>query len=239
MRDDNSLAAAGYVEEQFLVLVVTASHAPAPASAPLAVSTYSNPRFMLSQQKIQAVPRTAASATSLPASCVVNCASGHVCQMHTYQSVHRKCSICSAHIENLSIGARCNTCNYDVCHECVSKSRTPTIDHSTEWLDELGCVCPKAVDYASQCPKGHALVPFAGGGCGALAGRVICRSCHTFAESEQPPQWLVCSVTGCCAGYAVCSSCVSALHHAPAAVAAGEGFSFQVNILAAAARHFG
>ena len=372
MSDDNSLAAAGYVEQQYLVLVVSASHAPASSSAPLTVATDSNPRFVHSQPKIQAASRTAASATSFLASGVVNCASGHVCQIHTYQNVHRKCSVCSVHIENQSTGARCNT--YDVCKECVFKSRTPTIDHSiewldeffhgclcpnplasvqeqllssatavncafahaadsppfsstkanpatpsaaavplrdgsrvrieglqakpemngrtgvvrgafdaqserwtvevtadelcpsslfsfrpanlcvidmrpssappkpavnvaTEWLDELCCVCPKAVDYASQCPKGHALVPFAVfsvGIFGASEQDIIishmCRICHTRSESEQAEtHWLVCSEPGCCAGYAVCDGCISELHQAPVAVAAGEGFSSQVN----------
>jgi hypothetical protein len=127
-----------------------------------------------------------------------------------------------------------NLCVMDV--RASSAPPTPAVNVATEWLDELGCVCPKAVDYASQCPKGHALAPLAGGGCGAAAQRVMCRICHTHAESEQAAQWLVCSVAGCCAGYAVCDGCVSALlHQAPAAVAAGEGFSSQVNRAARAA----
>ena len=126
-----------------------------------------------------------------------------------------------------------NLCVIDV--RPSSAPPTPTVNVATEWLDELGCVCPKAVDYASQCPKGHLLVPFAGGGCGASTQRVMCRICHTCAQSEQAALWLVCSVAGCCAGYAVCDGCVSALHQAPAAVAAGEGFSSQVNCAAGAA----
>ena len=64
----------------------------------------------------------------------------------------------------------------------------------------------------------------------AVRDEVMCRICHTHAGSEQAEtQWLVCSVSGCCAGYAVCDGCVRALHQAPAAVAAGEGFSSQVN----------
>ena len=126
-----------------------------------------------------------------------------------------------------------NLCVIDV--RPSSAPPTPAVNFATEWLDELGCVCPKAVDYASQCPKGHLLVPFAGGGCGASAQRVMCRICHTCAQSEQAALWLVCSVAGCCAGYAVCDGCISALHQAPAAVAAGEGFSFQVNRRAAGA----
>ena len=126
-----------------------------------------------------------------------------------------------------------NLCVMDV--RASSAPPTPAVNVATEWLDELGCVCPKAVDYASQCPKGHALAPLAGGGCGAAAQRVMCRICHTCAQSEQAALWLVCSVAGCCAGYAVCDGCVRALHQAPAAVAAGEGFSSQVNRAAGAA----
>jgi hypothetical protein len=115
----------------------------------------------------------------------------------------------------------------------------PAVNVATEWLDELDCVCPKAVDYASQCPKGHLLVPFSGAGCGVPSQSTMCRICHTRAESEQAVQWLVCSAAGCCAGYAVCDGCVIALHQAPAAVAAGEGFCSQVNLAAGAARCFG
>jgi hypothetical protein len=62
----------------------------------------------------------------------------------------------------------------------TSAAVAPAVNFATEWLDELGCVCPKAVDYASQCPKGHLLVLFAGGGCVASAQRVMCRICHTY-----------------------------------------------------------
>jgi hypothetical protein len=112
------------------------------------------------------------------------------------------------------------------------KPVAPVVNFATEWLDELGCICPKAVDYASQCPKGHALVPLADGGGSALAQRLMCRICHGFTERQQALLWLVCSVAGCCGGYTVCNTCVSALQQAPAAVAAGEGFSSQVNCAA-------
>jgi hypothetical protein len=126
--------------------------------------------------------------------------------------------------------------NLCVIEECASSAPpSPAVNVATEWLDENGCVCPKAVDYASQCPKGHALAPFADGGCGAAEQHVICRICHTHAGSEQVAQWLMCSVSGCCAGYAVCDGCVRALHQAPASVVAGEGFSSQVNRAARAA----
>ncbi len=103
-------------------------------------------------------------------------------------------------------------------------------------------MCPKAVDYASQCPKGHALVPFAGGGCGASEQRVTCRVCHTFTERDDASQWLACSVSGCCAGYAVCDGCVRALQQAPAAAAGGHDFPSLVcaeyNVFMCHARRF-
>ena len=103
-------------------------------------------------------------------------------------------------------------------------SAAPAVNFATEWLDELGCICPKVVDYASQCPKGHALVPFTDAGCRVSAQRVMCRVCHTFTERDDALQWLLCSVTGCCAGYAVCDCCVLALQQAPAAAAGGDDF---------------
>jgi len=156
-------------------------------------------------------------------------------------------------------GYRCDVCDYHVCLQCYSAlsaapaqnfaltgaignqasdaaaHAAPALNVAYEWLDEFGCICPKTVDYASQCPKGHALVPFPGGDGGASAQRLMCRVCHTHAESEQAPLWLVCSATGCCAGYAVCDCCVRALQQAPPADPAGEGFSFQVSFAAGAA----
>jgi len=67
-------------------------------------------------------------------------------------------------------------------------SAAPVVNFATEWLDELGCICPKAVDYASQCPKGHVLVIFTGGGGGASALRLMCRICHSFAERGDASQ---------------------------------------------------
>ena len=109
----------------------------------------------------------------------------------------------------------------------AAAATTPAaINFATEWLDELGHVCPKAVDYASQCPKGHALVAFSisGGDSDAAAQRVMCRVCHTLAERDLATQWLTCSVAGCCAGYAVCGACVGALQQPRAAAAACDDF---------------
>ena len=104
----------------------------------------------------------------------------------------------------------------------------PAINFAAEWLDEDGRVYPKNVDYATQCPKGHALAPCAGGG-GGGAAVLICRVCHGFRQREHALQWLVCSVAGCCEGYAVCDACVIALGSAPAAGAGGDDFSMIVS----------
>jgi hypothetical protein len=80
---------------------------------------------------------------------------------------------------------------------------------STEWVDEGGRVWPKNVDFSRQCAKGHALAPL--GDRGGLAGvQLMCRLCHCFrgCDCHDADSWLVCSEdVGCCAEYAVCSSC--------------------------------
>ncbi len=241
MRDDLSLATAGYAEHQSLILVVSSSSASASASAPapvpLAVTADVNPRTVHAQPKVQPAARPAAAAAALSATAAVKCASGHACSMHTYQNVHRKCSVCSALIENLMIGARCSTCDYDVCHDCVSKSQTPSaIDFAaTQWQDELGCICPKDVDYASQCPKGHALVACAGGGGVVASAQRICRVCHGSAQQQHACGWLTCSVAGCCGGYAVCADCVAVFgsaHKDSAASTVTDNFCMMVTLLA-------
>ena len=91
----------------------------------------------------------------------------------------------------------------------------PPLNFATEWLDEDGRVCPKNVDYATQCPKGHALAPLDGGGAPqaqqASGADVMCRVCHASTPRQHAREWLVCSVAGCCGGYAVCAACVGLL----------------------------
>jgi hypothetical protein len=77
---------------------------------------------------------------------------------------------------------------------------------STEWLDENGCVCQKNVDFSRECAKGHTLVPCRSDGVGGRNHVLMCRVCHVAAGSKLG-DWRVCSVAGCCGGYAVCSSC--------------------------------
>jgi hypothetical protein len=98
------------------------------------------------------------------------------------------------------------------------------INFATEWLDEDGRVCPKNVDYATQCPKGHALMPLGGSG----GADVMCRVCHASTPRQHACEWLACSVAGCCGGYAVCAACACALDRADAADAASEDFPLEV-----------
>ena len=92
-----------------------------------------------------------------------------------------------------------------------------TINFATEWLDEDRRVCPKNVDYATKCPKGHNLVSVSlGGGGGAEAqqasgANVMCRVCHASTPQQHACEWRVCGVAGCCGGYAVCAACVVSL----------------------------
>ena len=106
------------------------------------------------------------------------------------------------------------------------------INFATEWLDEDGRVCPKNVDYATQCPKGHDLVSVSlGGGGGAQASGadvMVCRVCHTSTLWQHAREWLVCSVAGCCGGYTVCAACACALDRADAADAGSEDFPLEV-----------
>ena len=94
----------------------------------------------------------------------------------------------------------------------------PAHDFSSEWLDEDGRVCPKNVDFSSQCPKGHSLAAFTHCGGNCVTIKLMCRLCHGFclSESAEAVDWLVCSVTGCCSWYAVCRGCARASSEAPA-----------------------
>jgi hypothetical protein len=108
----------------------------------------------------------------------------------------------------------------------------PGINFATEWLDELGRVCPKNVDYATQCPKGHALTPFDGSGEPPAQQPsdtdVICRVCHGSTQRRQACGWLTCGEAGCCGGYAVCADCACALRGPGGAVAAADDFPSEV-----------
>ena len=117
-----------------------------------------------------------------------------------------------------------------------SSSQPPAINLATDWLDELGCVCPKNVDYATQCPKGHALAPLDASGEPPAKQpsdrEIICRACHGSTKRQLVCGWLTCSVAGCCAGYAVCAACVIALGCVPKSAAAStDNFCMMVMAL--------
>jgi hypothetical protein len=113
----------------------------------------------------------------------------------------------------------------------------PPHNLATEWLDEDGRVCAKNVDYATQCPKGHALAPFVCSGDPqpqqTSGADVICRVCHGSTQRQHARNWLVCSVAACCGGYAVCAGCVIELGRARgAAAASADDFCMLVMLLA-------
>ena len=229
LKDDISLSAACYSEQQYLVLAVTK---PAVSVAPVPVAVVTSPQaHHLSSMKktlplaLDRVDQAAAVSKNTKQISVAKCAAGHICATFWYQNVRSKCGLCSACIENNRTGARCNACNFDVCHACAFKTLPPAINFATEWLDEDGDVCPKNVDYATQCPKGHALAPFfCSGGPQAQqpsdADDVICRVCHGSTQRQHACDWLVCSVAACCGGYAVCTACVTVLGSARGPAAA-------------------
>ena len=110
----------------------------------------------------------------------------------------------------------------------------PVIDFATEWLDEDGRVCPKSVDYATQCPKGHALAPLVCSGDPqpqqTSDADVICRVCHGLTQRQHARDWLQCSVAACCGGYAVCAACVIELGSARGAAAAAGADDFPMDV---------
>ncbi len=114
----------------------------------------------------------------------------------------------------------------------------PAIDFATEWLDECNRVCPKSVDYATQCPKGHMLAPFADVSRSAPPHRLTCRTCHAFTEREHASAWVMCSVTDCCSGYAVCGTCVRVLLQAPAAATGSDDVPSLVRVVSLCRRAF-
>ena len=62
----------------------------------------------------------------------------------------------------------------------------------------------------------------------ASGADVMCRVCHTSTVRQHAREWLVCSVAGCCGGYAVCAACACALDRADAADAGSEDFPLEV-----------
>jgi hypothetical protein len=128
----------------------------------------------------------------------------------------------------------------------VNLTPIPPLDQAKEWLDEHGRQCPKCINYATQCPKGHSLIPVPDGALQAHRA-ALCRMCHRLAT----PPLLFCSVKACCGGcihiyhnyteclrfmllrYVVCSSCVGAWSLASVPCSAGDDMTAVVSGLAA------
>jgi hypothetical protein len=100
----------------------------------------------------------------------------------------------------------------------------PNHNLSTEWVDENGVVCPKNVNFARQCPKGHEL------GSACSSAQQLCRMCHCYSRGcDEACRWLVCSVVeGCCGGYAVCDKCSAASPTTHSASTQCDMFCFSV-----------
>ena len=120
----------------------------------------------------------------------------------------------------------------DSTHNALQPNTVPVpqpsaINFATEWLDEAGRVCPKNVDYATQCPKGHSILPFVSSSDPQAEhpsdANFTCRVCHASKGRQNVSDWLACNVPACCGGYAVCAACATALRgaqkQAPAASA--------------------
>ena len=78
----------------------------------------------------------------------------------------------------------------------VNLQPIPALIQATQWLDEHGRQCPKNINYATQCPKGHVLAPFPHSQQQEQQA-VICRMCHRLNAPL-----LLCSVKSCCGGCA-------------------------------------
>jgi hypothetical protein len=82
------------------------------------------------------------------------------------------------------------------CFRPVNLTPIAPLDQAKEWLDEHGRQCPKRINYATQCPKGHPLIPDPDSALQAHRA-ALCRMCHRLAT----PPLLFCSVKACCGGY--------------------------------------
>jgi hypothetical protein len=247
LNDNVSLAGAGYSEQQYLTLVVVKPPAFVAAPIPVAIATGEQPRVtsQSTESNVSAaaqnayVSPAAAAAHATPAVVSLTAAdiaalsedSRMVLSKKLYPKLDAafKQHLAKTGFDNEEAMGMRRTLGYMLTGRIPSLEEPPSssppppaINFASEWLDEYGCVCPKAVDYTTQCPKGHALVRYTDGGCNAPAQSLLCRVCHTFTGLNDASQWLVCSAAGCCAGYAVCDCCVHELRKQAPASAAGS-----------------
>ena len=85
----------------------------------------------------------------------------------------------------------------------------PAINFATEWVCERGLVWPKAVDYMTQCPKGHTLTA-----CACVP------RCHVCGDDAAGGGGMSCT-QGC--SYGVCAACLTTLKQQRAPAAGGGG----------------
>ena len=96
--------------------------------------------------------------------------------------------------------------------DAIRKQSAPAINFATQWVCERGLVWPKAVDYMTQCPKGHTLTA-----CACLP------RCHVCGDDAQDDGGMSCT-QGCT--YGVCATCLTTLKQLPAPAAGGGGGDF-------------
>ena len=111
---------------------------------------------------------------------------------------------------NLSQNSSCSAPDSATC----SALQPHAIDVASQWRDENGRVCPKSVNYARHCPKGHDLIPVNGSDVTRWrkpGAAVLCRICHGSYAYTHASHLLECSVAHCCGGYFVCRMCVTAI----------------------------
>jgi hypothetical protein len=94
----------------------------------------------------------------------------------------------------------------------AAAAAAPAINFATEWLCERGLVWPKAVDYMTQCPKGHTLTA-----CACVP------RCHVCGDDAAGGGGMSCT-QGC--SYGVCAACLTTLKQQRAAAAGGGGGGF-------------
>lgn len=74
--------------------------------------------------------------SSIPTPPSITCALGHSCPPHTYDHGRHSCNICRNSISAGSSGARCSTCDFDVCGVCLAKSVASCADDGAKVAQE-------------------------------------------------------------------------------------------------------
>ena len=156
------------------------------------------------------------SSAPLPAACAAMHAGLSVRIRHALGWHLRTKNLASA--SNLTLTATMNLSQNSLCSALDSATcsalQPHAIDSASQWRDENGRVCPKSVNYARHCPKGHDLIPVNGSDVTLWrkpGAAVLCRICHGSYAHTHASHSLECSVAHCCGGYFVCRMCVTAI----------------------------